>query len=465
MGFGGQAGGGKSYLALGLAATQHRRSTIYRLHRDDLQDLIDDGDRMFLEAGVQCAYNSLRRRWETPDGRFINMQAIEKVKDIRKYKGRARDLLVFDEAQEFPELVVRFLDGWRRTTNPNQRTRLVLTFNPPTDETGEWLIQFFAPWLDADHENPAEPGELRWYVRYKDEDTAVPGPGFYDEFDGVLQLVDRTSDYEAESRTFYPASIDDNPYLSRTDYKKRLSNLPEPLRSQLLFGDFTIGKSDDAWQVFPTDHLDAARERWQGMEPPEALMRGLGIDVARGGPDNTVLAPLFANWFSEMVIKPGRETPDGDSILDLVLLLLGEDDAYIEHPPAIGIDITGVGSSPYDAVRKHYAGRVVYAFNGSKAVKARDKTGKFGFFNLRAYSTWLLKEALDPDSGENIALPPSRTLRNDLRALRYRVRSGKYIIEEKEEIKKRIGRSPDEGDAAIIAWYVSQMIQHKDWAI
>jgi hypothetical protein len=28
--------------------------------------------------------------------------------------------------------------------------------------------------------------------------------------------------------------------------------MPEPLRSQMLYGDFTVGAEDDAWQVIPS---------------------------------------------------------------------------------------------------------------------------------------------------------------------------------------------------------------------
>jgi hypothetical protein len=44
-----------------------------------------------------------------------------------------------------------------------------------------------------------------------------------------------------KSRTFLPAFVQDNPYLMATDYVTTLQGLPEPMRSQLLFGDFSVG--------------------------------------------------------------------------------------------------------------------------------------------------------------------------------------------------------------------------------
>jgi hypothetical protein len=60
--------------------------------------------------------------------------------------------------------------GWVRTTDPNQRCRTVLTFNPPSTAECQWLLTYFAPWLaylmpkQFTHPQPAAPGELRWYA-------------------------------------------------------------------------------------------------------------------------------------------------------------------------------------------------------------------------------------------------------------------------------------------------------------
>src|SRR5262249_29218161 len=84
--------------------------------------------------------------------------------DEHAYQGRPHDLLVFDEASQFPERMVRFIAGWLRTTVPGQRCRLLLCFNPPSSAEGDWLLQYFAPWIDDTHPRPAEPAELRWYA-------------------------------------------------------------------------------------------------------------------------------------------------------------------------------------------------------------------------------------------------------------------------------------------------------------
>src|SRR3981189_2997714 len=93
--------------------------------------------------------------------------------DELKYQGRPKDLLALDEATNFLEAQARFLMGWVRTTIPGQRCRAVLTFNPPTTTEGQWVLQFFGPWLDENHPNPAKPGELRWFAVIDGKDTEV----------------------------------------------------------------------------------------------------------------------------------------------------------------------------------------------------------------------------------------------------------------------------------------------------
>jgi hypothetical protein len=70
----------------------------------------------------------------------------------------------FDELPNFLEQQYRYLIGWNRTTKPGQRSRVVATGNPPQGPEGEWVIKYWAPWLDPTHQNPAAPGELRWFA-------------------------------------------------------------------------------------------------------------------------------------------------------------------------------------------------------------------------------------------------------------------------------------------------------------
>jgi hypothetical protein len=75
----------------------------------------------------------------------------------------------------------------------------------------------FAPWLDPSHDNPAKPGQLRWYATDEDgKDMEVDGP---EEIGIDGRMV------KPLSRTLFGAGLKDNPFLSRTYYASRLDAL------------------------------------------------------------------------------------------------------------------------------------------------------------------------------------------------------------------------------------------------
>jgi len=69
-----------------------------------------------------------------------------------------------------------------------------------------------------------------------------------------------------------------------------------------------------------------------------------------------------------------------------------------------------------------------------------------------ADTTVFSSRALDPVSGDNISLPPDEELVEDLAAPRWKRTTTGIVIESKDEIRKRIGRSPGRGDAVAISY-------------
>ena len=428
-GYGGAAGGGKTMLACGLAVMEHERSIIIRREATQLTGIVDELTHML---GGRDGYNGSERIWRLP-GRQIEFGSIPNPGDETKYQGRPHDLIVFDEAANLLEPPVRFLMGWLRTTNPKQRCRVVMTFNPPTTAEGRWLLKFFDAWLDPNHPRPAVPGELRWYATLDGEDIECWSGEPFDENGETITPL---------SRTFIPSRINDNPYLLRTGYMAQLQGLPEPLRSQMLRGDFMAGVEDDPWQVVPTAWIDQAQSRWRPPVGSPGPMDSMGVDVARGGRDETVIFRRHGAWMAEAVAIPGAETPDGPSALAQVLRVRRD-------KAPVHIDIIGVGSSPFDYLRTNDI--QVLGINGSAKSLERSKEGTMSFANMRAEVTWRMREAIDPNGPNPLALPPDPKLRADLASYKWRLTSGGIQIESKDDILKRIGRSPDRGDAACLA--------------
>lgn len=170
--YGGAAGGGKTDLLLGLSLTNQQHSIIFR--REAVQ-LIGIEERMTAILGTRKGYNSQDGIWRLPQGKVLELGSVKEPGDWVKYQGRAHDAKLFDEICHFTEMQFRTLIGWLRTDRPDIRQRVVCAGNPPTTAEGEWVKRYWAAWLDPNHPNPAQAGELRWYVtNEKGEDEEVP---------------------------------------------------------------------------------------------------------------------------------------------------------------------------------------------------------------------------------------------------------------------------------------------------
>lgn len=432
IGYGGAAGGGKTDLACGKALTQHRRVAVFRREATQLTGIID---RFTELLGGRDGYNGAERIWRGagPNGVQIEFGSVPNLGDETKHQGRPKDLLVLDEAANFLESQVRFLMGWVRTTVPGQRCQTLMTFNPPTSAEGRWVIDFFAPWLDRKHPNPAKPGELRWFATIDGRDVEVSGGAAF---------VHKGETIKPLSRTFIPSRIGDNPFLTGTGYMATLQSLPEPLRSQMLNGDFAAGMEDDPWQVIPTAWVEAAMARWTD-RAPKGEMLAQGVDVARGGKDNTCIANRHeGNWFDRVKTYPGAETPDGPAVAGLVI-------ACRRDAAPVNIDVIGVGASPYDTLNGMDI--QVLGVNMSAAAPGTDKSGLLRFFNTRSMLWWRMREALDPANDTGTALPPDKVLLAELCMPRWAPKGKVIQVESREDIVKRLGRSPDRGTAVVLA--------------
>ena len=322
--------------------------------------------------------------------------------------------------------------------------RIICTGNPPDPMKPEqaWVKRRWAAWVDPTHPNPAKAGDLRWYVNLDNVDTEVAGPDveIYDKKGIKLKPL---------SRTFIPGEMLD--FYKDNDYEATLQALPEPYRSQLLFGDFTGAVRDQELQVIPMEWVLLAQERWNGrgtaVPPQGAALTSLGVDVARGGDNQTILSKCYGYWFAPLLKYEGSETKDGFTLVQRVIEAVDGDPT---EATVFVFDIGGVGASPYDIAKD--SGFNMDGFNGASKSFARDKSGRLEFVNRRAAAWWGFREGLDPNTGVPIALPPDPELVADLTAPRWELTPRGIQVEKKDSIKERLGRSPDAGDAVVMAF-------------
>lgn len=447
--YGGAAGGGKTALLIGLALTAHRDSLLLRRRAVDAKAIskslkgLSYGEWKYAGSGGEL---------RTPDGRLVEVGGCEHEDDREKYQGQPHDGLFFDELPQFLESQYTFICGWNRVANPrahpSQRCRVVGAGNPPTTAEGEWVIRRWRAWLDPAAGGRAAPGELRWYTVIGGEEVECP--------DGQ-PVTSGGLPYVPRSRTFIPARLEDNPDLLRTGYAATLEAMPEPLRSMLRHGDMTASRADDRWQLIPTRWVGEAQRRWverQGRGAVGPVVSQLGVDVAMLGPDWTVLAPRHGVSIGPLVRRRGKDTPDGQSVVALILAAGGA------NCPVL-VDAIGIGKSAVDAARM--AGlTTVRPVVVSESTSWRDPRVKaIRFRNLRAAVMWNVRSLLDPEGGPEetrLALPPDAELAADLVAPRYQLQAAGVQVESKDEIRKRLGRSTDAGDAVALACWLGQSV-------
>ncbi len=436
--YGGEPGGGKTSLLLGLAFMQHRRSLIMRRNYTHLGPIVDE---LIKFNGGRKGFNgsappSLKNR-----GIVIDLGAASKIGDEQSFMGSPHDFIGIDETTQFAESQVKFLMGWLRCADDKkQRKRVVFATNPPLESEGLWVNEMFAPWLDELYINPARSGELRYVVTDENgQDRWVDGPAKVKVGEKMV---------EPTSRTYISASVEDNPFLVGTGYQKQLDAMEEPYRS-ILLGGFKTKFKDKQNQIIKTEWIKLAQERWQE-KPKEGIpMCCVGVDATGGGDDPLVIAVRYDGWFSEIIEVKGRDI----AIDSIGKTTVGHIVANRRDNAIVVVDMGGgYGGSAYELLIENSIETIAY--RGASSSTKRSYHGGHTFTNKRSAALWRFGEALDPGQpgGSAISLPPGRRLLADLAAPTYTITTNGIKAETKEDVCKRLGRSTDYGDAVIMCW-------------
>jgi hypothetical protein len=232
---------------------------------------------------------------------------------------------------------------------------------------------------------------------------------------------------------YIPAKITDNPHAATPEYMASLAELKkinEKMYRRFVDGDWTV--SDDPDQLIKYEWINAARN----VEPIPGK-NALGVDVARYGDDKTVLCYRNGNTVTALDYHDGLST-------ERVAAYVRE--AMIDGPidaPAVKVDGVGIGAGVIDSLESQ-GYHVTDIISGAGA----DASGPYQFNNLRSQLWWNSRENLR--QGLVCLDVDDNRLVEDLTAPRYTITSDKMIkVESKDEIKKRIGRSTDAGDAYV----------------
>lgn len=238
------------------------------------------------------------------------------------------------------------------------------------------------------------------------------------------------------------------PYLPNREWvDERAKHWGEdsPLFRIRVLGEFA---HDETNGVIPLSWVEAANRRWEAQAGPNGFipldrMDALGVDVGVSH-DESVLAPRVGNVITDL------RHPNLGNTLNLADLVTGMVKA---HGGIAVVDAIGIGTGVVETLQR--AGIEHVAFVASQKSTSRDRTRELGYSNKRSEMWWHLREILDPVHGDDISLPPDEKLTYDLITPTYDLMpGGKIRIEDKEHIRKRLGRSTDAGDAVAMAFWM-----------
>jgi hypothetical protein len=160
----------------------------------------------------------------------------------------------------------------------------------------------------------------------------------------------------------------------------------------------------------------------------------LGVDVARSGDDASViikrqgLAAFDIETFS---------IPDTMQMASIVARRIDD-----WQPDAVFIDVVGIGAGVVDRLRS--LGYLIIEVNGAKMPGNPAK-----YFNKRTEMWCEMKDWLELGGG----IPDDRDLKEDLPSCEYGFdNKDRWQLERKVDVKARLGRSPDAGDALALTF-------------
>lgn len=170
-------------------------------------------------------------------------------------------------------------------------------------------------------------------------------------------------------------------------------------------------------------------------------MRALGVDVANSvDGDKAAIAEGIGN---KLISVEDFQCPNANQLGEMVAIRMASKKIAPEH---VGIDGVGVGAGTVNTLFAKGL-NIVDIQSGAAPVKTDNEVESFN--NLRSQMWWKLRTDLENGL---IVFPDDIDINElfaDLVSVRWTIRNGKIIIESKEEIKKRLGRSPNKGDAVV----------------
>lgn len=259
---------------------------------------------------------------------------------------------------------------------------------------------------------------------------------FYDAFSNAEYKKMHISCFDSPNFTGEPVPEEIKSKLVTVQWveeKRQQWGEDSPLWQSRVEGNFPVASEDQLISLAWCE--EASRRESVGGE------KRLGVDIARFGSDKTVYTIVEGNAVKEQFIDTKRD----------LMHIVGRIKSIMENEniEIVSLDDTGLGGGVTDRLRELNVR--VNPVNGGEAAIESEK-----FYNRRTEIWWNMREWIRNEG----VIPENTNLFADLTAPKFFYTSkGQIKLESKEEIRKRLGRSPDFGDSLAIALAMPQRMK------
>ena len=416
---------------INTAPTQRQ---VYDIMMAEIQSIHNFANTYLAEYGINLGGEVLASRIKfqnEPDWFLVGFKAADKA--VENWTGyHSENIMVcVTEASGIEDCTFDAIEGLL-TGN----SRLLIVGNPTRTnghffnsfKNGQYKGKFVLSCLDAPNVVSGKndiPGQVDWvWVNEK-----VTAPGWTRQID------------EKDFNTLRGDFVWENKYY-----------IPGDLFRVKVLGEFPEQAEDS---LIPLNWVERSNRRWEALakrwKPDGDIEYKLGVDVAGMGNDAEVFYPRTGSFVHPpKVFFKRRHTETAGMIKNII----NSSNAKKYKRPTAYVDTIGEGAGVYDILEEQHVPCVSVKFSRAARKRHKDKTGERLFLNMRAYCWWAIRDALDPDLDGTLALPPSAETTQDLTEVCFvHTSNGRIKIEPKADIKKRLGRSPDHGDALANTFY------------
>ena len=264
-------------------------------------------------------------------------------------------------------------------------------------------------------------------------------------------FVDEKSRVKDGTHVYIAALPDNNPLLPQRYLSRAFSQMSDAMLKMLRYGNWDVEESD--FKIIVPHDLELVFSE----EKPDDDIIALGIDVGLGKPDETVVyaATRSGAFFVHSAFAEYDTMRQVERLYDICRVVHNRNGK-------VCIDAAAIGKGLADRLQQAFGSTIQPVMFDEKAQDENYQSATAKYGNRRAQMYFHAREliqqgavAVHAGTAAPIRIAPDEMLYEELDNTYYKPSDGKLMIEPKDNIKKRLKRSPDHADAFVLcisAW-------------